>query len=49
MAQPCDMDGLVGHEVKVSMTYILPYILKTIWCMYIILSEYESVRPDVWP
>ena len=28
---------------------ILPYILKTIWCMYIILSEYESVWPDVWP
>ena len=20
-----------------------------LWCMYIILSEYESVRPDVWP
>ena len=19
------------------------------WCMYIILSEYESVRPDIWP
>ena len=28
---------------------ILPYILKTIWCMYIILSEYESVQPDIWP
>ena len=28
---------------------ILPYILKTIWCMYIILWEYESVWPDVWP
>ena len=28
---------------------ILPFILKTIWCMYIILSEYESVWPDVWP
>ena len=24
-------------------------ILKTIWCMYIILSEYESVWPEVWP
>ena len=23
---------------------ILPYILKTIWCIYIILSEYESVQ-----
>ena len=46
----------MGHEVKVSMTcisctVILPYILKTIWYIYIIhvLSEYESVRPDVWP
>ena len=28
---------------------ILPFILKTIWCMYIILWEYESVWPDVWP
>ena len=28
---------------------ILSYILKTIWCMYIILSEYESVWPEVWP
>ena len=28
---------------------ILSYILKTIWCMYIILWEYESVWPDVWP
>ena len=28
---------------------ILPCILKTIWCMYIILWEYVSVQPDVWP
>ena len=27
---------------------ILPYILKTIWCMNIILWDYESVWPDVW-
>ena len=45
--------GLVSHEVKVSKPIchspvILPYILTIIWCMYIILSEYESVRPDVW-
>ena len=26
---------------------ILPYILKTIWCMYIILWEYESVWPKI--
>ena len=46
--------GLVGHEVKVIMPIfygpvILPYILKTIQCIYSILSEYESVWPDVWP
>ena len=28
---------------------ILPYILKTIWCMYIVLWDYESVWPKVWP
>ena len=28
---------------------ILPYILKTIWCMNVILWDYESVWPDVWP
>ena len=27
---------------------ILPYILKTVWCMTIILRDYESVWPDVW-
>ena len=27
---------------------ILPYILKAIWCMYIILWDYESVWPMVW-
>ena len=28
---------------------ILPYILKTVWCMNIILWEYESMWPHVWP
>ena len=28
---------------------ILPYILKTVWCMNIILHDYESVWPDIWP
>ena len=28
---------------------ILPYILETIWCMNILLWDYESVWPDVWP
>ena len=36
------------------MTYIswssnLPYILKTVWCMNIILWDYESVWHDIWP
>ena len=42
----------VGHEVKVSMTYIswssdFALYLEDCLCMYIILREYESVRPDV--
>ena len=28
---------------------ILPCILKTVWCMNIILWDYESVWPDIWP
>ena len=28
---------------------ILPYILKAIWCMNILIMDYESVWPDVWP
>ena len=28
---------------------ILPYILTTIWCIYIVLWDYESVWPGVWP
>ena len=28
---------------------IFRYILKTIWCMIIILWDYGSVWPDVWP
>ena len=28
---------------------ILPYILKTVWCMNIILQDYESVWPNIWP
>ena len=28
---------------------ILPYILKTFWCMNIILRDYESVWWDIWP
>ena len=28
---------------------ILPYILKTVWCMNILLRNGKSVWPDVWP
>ena len=28
---------------------IWPYILKVIWCMNILIWDYESVWPDVWP
>ena len=28
---------------------ILPYILKTVWCMNIILWDYESVWHNIWP
>ena len=24
-------------------------ILKSVWCMYIILQDYESVWPEIWP
>ena len=27
----------------------LPFILKTVWCMNIILSDYESVWHNIWP
>ena len=27
----------------------LPYILNTIWCMNIIVQDYESVQPYIWP
>ena len=32
-----------------DMYFILPYILKTIWCMKIILLDYESVWHGIWP
>ena len=53
MTQPCDTDLWVMKWRSAWPIFqgpvILPYILKTIWCMYIILLEYESVWPDVWP
>ena len=53
MAQPCDMDLWVTKWRSAWPIFhgpvILPYILKTIWCMYTIIWEYESVWPDDWP
>ena len=28
---------------------ILPFILKTVWCMNITIWDYESVWPNIWP
>ena len=39
----------VGHWPIFHGSVILPYILKTIWCMNIILRDYESVWHDIWP
>ena len=53
MAKPCDIvlwvmnwrsAWPIFHDPK-----ILPYILKTVCCTNIILLDYESVWPDVWP
>ena len=53
MARPCDMD-LWAMKCRSAWPIfhgplILPYILKTIWCLYIIFWEYESVCPNLWP
>ena len=40
----------IGHCDLYSMEqWFLPYILKTIWCMNIIIWDYESVWPKVLP
>ena len=44
-----DLKIQVGHSDIFHGPVILPYILKTIWCMYIILSKYEPERLNVWP
>ena len=53
MARSCDIDLWVMKWRSVWPVFhgpvILPYILKTIWCMNIILWDYESVWPEVWP
>ena len=53
MTQPCDMDLWVMKWRSAWPIFhgpvILPYILKTIWCVNIILWDYESVWPNFWP
>ena len=53
LAQSCDIDLWVMKWRSAWPIFhspvILPYILKTISCMYIILWDYESVWPEVWP
>ena len=53
MAQFCDIDlWVIKWRSAWPVFYgpvILPYILKSIWCMYFILWGYESVLPKVWP
>ena len=53
MAKPCDMNLWVMKWRSAWPLFhdpvILPYILKTICCMNIILWEYESVWPNIWP
>ena len=50
--QPCDIDLWVMKWRSARPIFhgpvILPYILKTVWCMNILLQNYESVWPDVW-
>ena len=36
------------HDPYCTIPVILPYILKTIWCMNIILWDCMSVWPDMW-
>ena len=53
MAQSCDIDLWVMKWRSAWPIFhgpvILPCILKTIWCMYIIHWDYESVWCKVWP
>ena len=42
-------ENKLGHCDLYFMVQWFCYILKTIWCMNIILGDYGSVWPDVWP
>ena len=48
--QRFDLKITAGHcDLICYGPVILRYVLKTIWCMNIIIWDYESVSPDVWP
>ena len=53
LAEPCDIDLSVMKFRSAWPIFhgpvFLPNILKTIWCINIILWDYESVWPDIWP
>ena len=43
-----DLQIKVGHcDLYFMVQWFLPYILTTVWCMNIILQDYESVWPDI--
>ena len=44
-----DLKIIVGHCDLYFMVHWFCYILETIFCMNIIIWDYESVWPDVWP
>ena len=44
-----DLKIFIAHCDIFHGPVILPYILKTVQWLNIILWDYESVRPDIWP
>ena len=45
-----DLKIIVGHcDLYFLVQWFLCYILKIVWCMNIIIWDYESVWPDIWP
>ena len=52
MTQSCDIDLWVmkwRSAYPLDGPVILPYILKTVWSMDIVLWDYESIWLEVWP
>ena len=44
-----DLQIFVGYyDLSFMVHWVCPFILKTVWCMNIILSDYESVWHDIW-